>query len=232
MIITPGGNRSGVQNLQNVSALYKALATADKGKVSESNVQQASGDAIFTKLSSMIESYSAKLTDLQDGITRKQTAQQGLQDISGGLAEMKQLFSGDQKESIGNRVSEILSSIDKSVGEATFDGEPLLSGFDSSSLGLDAIAQDPAGAMARLDSAMAAVQDKSGTISEELGNLESEVRNLEVGRQNAVSADTAVREMQFATNLLSLTNEKIGSEEVSGLFTKSINMDKILDLLS
>ena len=194
MIITPGGNRSGVIGLLNVNSKYKALqkSTDDKAVDAGSTIDTS---AVTDRLGKLAESFTARIGQLQESISRNQSSASGLSDISESLGQARELLveagtenvSQERLQEIGQEISGLVDQINATAENTLFEGVSLLDKFNSADLGVAELSLDHKG-LAAVAKAIDEVTQASSGIQENIDGLAEQLQRVEVSQENVVSA--------------------------------------------
>jgi chemotaxis protein histidine kinase CheA len=226
MIITPGADRNGVQNLLNVNSKYKAFNKKDDNSGSSQNVKNSNAASfIVDSIMSSSLPLSERITQLQNDISNNQTRQNGLSDISSALHTLKgAVDTGSSKDIEG-----ALASIEKAVEAAVYEDKSLLEDFSLENLKLTN--SDGTVNMESLEKASAKADTQQKEVVSGLKSAEHELRGLEISRQNSFSAAALVRDSNFANELLSMTSSQLSDAQSQMQGFGNLNFQSVMELL-
>jgi flagellin len=120
--------------------MESAMERMSSGKRINSSMDDAAGLAIGNRMTSQIEGLNQAIRNANDGISLAQTAEGTLDAHSGILQRMRVLaiqaandtYSSLDKQTLNNEVSQLKEEINRNVSQASFNGQQILDGTNTS----------------------------------------------------------------------------------------------------
>jgi len=204
----------------------------------------AAGLGISERMRSQIRSYEVAGRNAQDGVSLTQTAEGALQEVSNNLTRMRELaiqaangtLTTTDRTTIDTEFQELIAEIDRTSGEASFNGLNLLNGSLASidlQVGIDAgdtitinlpdataatlgiagldvtTAANASTALAALDTAINSVSTSRGELGAGQNRMNSVIASIANTRENLSAAESRIRDVDVATETADLTRNTI-----------------------
>ena len=127
---------------QSRSALEQAMERLSTGSKINSAGDDAAGLAISTRMESQVRGLEAAISNANDGISLLQTAEGAMEEITAMLQRMRELAiqssngvnNQSDRDALNAEAQQLLSEIDRVVGETTFNKQAILDGSMSTQL--------------------------------------------------------------------------------------------------
>ena len=121
---------------QSRSALEQAMERLSSGSRINSAGDDAAGLSISTRMDSQIRGLEAAISNANDGISLLQTAEGAMEEITSMLQRMRELAvqssngvnNASDREALNAEAQQLLSEIDRVVGNTTFNNQAILDG--------------------------------------------------------------------------------------------------------
>ena len=121
---------------QSRSALEQAMERLSSGSRINSAGDDAAGLSISTRMDSQIRGLEAAISNANDGISLLQTAEGAMEEITAMLQRMRELAvqssngvnNASDREALNAEAQQLLSEIDRVVGDTTFNNQAILDG--------------------------------------------------------------------------------------------------------
>jgi len=233
------------RNLGNVTTrLQGNFSRLASGLRIATSADDAAGLGISERMRSQIRSFSVARRNAQDGVSLTQTAEGSLQEVSNILNRMRELsvqaangtLSTNDRATIDNEFSELVSEVDRIASQTTFNGVQILDGsvatvdlqvginagetiaaamqdVTASTLSIDALQTDTAAnassAITALDTAIGSVNTSRGTLGATQNRLTSTINSIANVRENLSAAESRIRDVDVATETADLTRNTI-----------------------
>ena len=196
----------------------------------------AAGLVISQKLRAESSGLKQSVRNAQDGISFVQTAEGALDEVGGMLNRMRDLTvqylngtqDGDSQEAIQAEFDALGAEILRIGSSTEFAGKGVFNGtaavdFQVGNADTDQISVDVGtighttsgakveadGTLALLDADIEAVSEKRGDLGAVQNRLESTVRNLSVTSENLAAAESRIRDVDVAEEMMSFTRSQI-----------------------
>ena len=116
-----------------------AMERMSSGSRINSSMDDAAGLAIGNRMTSQIDGLNQAIRNANDGISLAQTAESSLDSHSGILQRMRVLavqaandtYSSTDRKTLNNEIVQLKEEFNRSVGQATFNGQKILDGSNS-----------------------------------------------------------------------------------------------------
>lgn len=251
MALTVNTNVASINAQRNLSQVTDKLSRnysrLSSGLRIATAADDAAGMAISERLRAQVRSLNRAQLNANDGVSIVQTAEGALNEVSSMLIRMRELaiqanngtLSGQDKDSLQNEFSNLISEIDRISQATKFNQVQLLDGststltlqvgsgtttnvdtitmnlsnMRSATLGIDTIDIGSTGnvttAIAAIDSAIDTVTSTRGTFGAVQNRLTSTITNLGVSIENISAAESRIRDVDVAYETAELTKNQI-----------------------
>lgn len=221
--------QNNLQKLQ--STLPKTMAKLASGLQINTAADNAAGLAIATQMTSDVNAYATSIRNVNDGISMAQTAEGAMDEIGNGLQRVRELamqaksgqYSPEDVKYMQQEADAVLSEIDRTASQTTFNGQKLLDGSFSKNIAVGTSPEDK-GINVSVDSMKV---DKLGI---DANNSLANVMSSQAGQQGTGSAslttnpDQAIKIVDAAMSQVSGAKSKLGA--VSNRFDSALkNLD-------
>lgn len=204
----------------------------------------AAGLGVSERMRAQIRGFGVAYRNAQDGISMAETAEGALQEVSNMLVRMRELavqaangtLSAGDRTVINTEYQALLAEIDRTAGEATFNGVVLLNGTTASAaiqVGIDAgdtisltlpdtrsatllintssvtSVANANTAMGLLDTAINTVSTARGTLGAQQNRINSTIATVLNIRENMSAAESRIRDVDIAAETADLTRNTI-----------------------
>lgn len=233
------------KNLNNTTQkLGQSFARLSTGLRITTAADDAAGLAISERLRSQVRSLEQAGRNANDGISLVQTAEGALDETSQILTRLREIsvqasngtLSSDDKTTLNQEFTDLVSEIDRISGSANFNGVSLLnssnavsiqvgtgttagtdtinvslSSATASSLGLSSlnVSTGASAALSALDTAINSVSSIRGTLGAAQNRLTSTINNLNNQVENLSAANSRIRDVDVARETANLTRNTI-----------------------
>jgi flagellin len=226
------------RNLQATSAhVAKSMERLSSGFRINRAADDAAGLAISERMRSQIRGLAQTQRNIQDGVSLVQTAEGNLDEVHSMLQRVRELavqykngtLSSSDQAAIQTEVNQLASEIERIGTSAKFNGITLLANSgtvtfqvgvnDNDSITVSTISLgsvvgsfsglSAAGAISAVDAAITAVSSARATFGAVQNRLEHSLAANSVYRENLVSAESRIRDVDMASEMVELTKNQI-----------------------
>lgn len=241
-------------NVANAQA--KSMEKLSSGKRINRAGDDAAGLSISEKMRSQIKGLSQASRNAQDGISLIQTAEGAMDEVSNMLVRMKELsvqkatgtYSTADKTNIGSEMTALKAEITNIQTTTKFNGEGVLTAAGTRNIAIShdgattlavangdistAVALTSSSAGTAIDSAIDAVNKSRADLGALQNRLESTVRNLDTTGENLMAAESRVRDVDMAKEMMQFTKNNILSQAAQSMLSQANqNPQSVLQLL-
>jgi flagellin len=240
---------------QVANAQAKSMEKLSSGKRINRAGDDAAGLSISEKMRSQIRGLTQASRNAQDGISLIQTAEGAMDEVSNMLVRMKELavqratgtYSTTDKGNIDSEVTALKTEITNIQSTTKFNGQTVLNGGTRNiAISHDggvtmavadgdistAVALTTSSTGANIDAAIDAVNTSRSNLGALQNRLESTVRNLDTTAENLQAAESRVRDVDMAKEMMSFTKNNILSQAAQSMLAQANqNPQGVLQLL-
>ena len=197
----------------------------------------AAGLSISEKLRAQTKGLAQAQRNAQDGISLIQTGEGALNETHSVLQRMRELLveahngtlSSDDKTAVNSELTQLGQEVDRIATQTKFNGTAVLntatpvtlqigansgetldvtlSKMDATTLGVNAV--DSTTDIATIDTAISTVSAQRGTFGALQNRLEHTIANLGVAQENTMSAESRIRDVDMASEMVNFTKTGI-----------------------
>ncbi|QQE74110.1 flagellin [Brevibacillus composti] len=217
----------------NVLGSSKSMEKLSSGLRINRAADDAAGLSISEKMRGQIRGLQQASRNAQDGISLIQTAEGALDEVSNMLVRMKELnvqkangtYNDDDKANIDLELDALGDEIDNIISTTEFNGLKILNGTTAADIAIshdasvtlkidvakldDAKGLDKDKGVANIEKAITAVNTQRATYGAQQNRLESTVRNLNSTAENLQAAESRIRDVDMAAEMMKLTKNNI-----------------------
>ena len=219
------------------SAIAKSMERLSSGFRINRAADDAAGLAISERMRSQVRGLAQTTRNIQDGVSLVQTAEGNLDEVHSMLQRVRELavqykngtLSASDQAAIQTEVNQLASEIERIGTSAKFNGITLLAASgtvtfqvgvnDAESITVSTISLGStvgsfstlsgAAAISAIDSAITAVSSARATFGAVQNRLEHSLSANAVYRENLVAAESRVRDVDMASEMVNLTKFQI-----------------------
>lgn len=244
------------RQMRNVTgAQSKSMEKLSSGKRINRAGDDAAGLSISEKMRSQIRGLTQASRNAQDGISLIQTAEGAMDEVSNMLVRMKELavqkatgtYSTTDKANIDSEVTALKAEITNIQTTTKFNGTDVLNGGTrdiaiSHDGGVTltvadgdisaAVALTTASTGADIDAAIDSVNTSRSNLGALQNRLESTVRNLDATNENLQAAESRIRDVDMAKEMMTFTKNNILMQATQSMLAQANqNPQGVLQLL-
>jgi len=226
------------RNLFNTSmALSKSMEKLSSGLRINRAADDAAGLSISERMRSQINGLAQANRNIQDGVSLVQTAEGNLDEVHSMLQRVRELavqykngtLSSSDQAAIQTEVNQLASEIERIGTSAKFNGITLLANSgavtfqvgagDGETINVSTISLGSvlgsfttlsgASAISAIDAAIGAVSSARATFGAVQNRLEHAMASTQVYQENLTSAESRVRDVDMASEMVELTKNQI-----------------------
>jgi flagellin len=226
------------RNLQATSTnVAKSMERLSSGFRINRAADDAAGLAISERMRSQVRGLAQTQRNIQDGVSLVQTAEGNLDEVHSMLQRVRELavqykngtLSSSDQAAIQTEVNQLASEIERIGTSAKFNGITLLASAgtvtfqvgvnDNDSITVSTISLGSsvgsfstlsgAGAISAIDAAITAVSSARATFGAVQNRLEHSLTSNSVYRENLVSAESRIRDVDMAAEMVNMTKFQI-----------------------
>jgi flagellin len=239
------------RNLSKTSmAVSKSMARLSSGYRINSAADDAAGLGISESMRSQVRGLAQAQRNIQDGISMVQTAEGNLDEVHSMLQRVRELavqyqngsLDTNAKTSIQNEVNQLASEISRIGGSAAFNGTKLLNNTSTVSFQVGANDGEQIGvslvnlstqvgtsytklssgtALADIDTAISNVSTSRATFGAVQNRLEHSLGVSAAYQENLTSAESRIRDVDMAEEMVSLTKNQILSQAGTAMLSQA-----------
>ena len=232
-------SNNAAKSMERLSSGYRINRAAD----------DAAGLAISERMRAQINGVDQANRNAQDGISMVQTAEGSLDEVHSMLQRVRELavqfkngsLSDNDRNAIQTEVNQLASEIERIGSSAKFNGISLLSGSgsvtfqvgvnDNDSITVSTISLGStvgsfstlsgANAISAIDAAITAVSSARATFGAVQNRLEHSLTANSVYRENLVSAESRIRDVDMAAEMVEFTKNQILSQAGTSMLAQA-----------
>ena len=239
------------RNLNKTSmAVSKSMARLSSGYRINSAADDAAGLGISESMRSQVRGLAQAQRNIQDGISMVQTAEGNLDEVHSMLQRVRELavqykngsLDTNAQTSIQNEVNQLASEISRIGSSAAFNGINLLNGTSTVSFQVGANDGEQIGvslvnlatqvgtsyttlssstALADIDTAIKNVSSSRATFGAVQNRLEHSLGVSAAYQENLTSAESRIRDVDMAEEMVSLTKNQILSQAGTAMLSQA-----------
>lgn len=241
---------------QNVKAVAKSTEKLSSGYQVNRAADDAAGLSISEKMRNQIRGINQAVKNSEDGVSLIQTAEGNMNEIHSILQRMGELAnkaandvnSADERDSINDEITELVSEIDSISQKAEFNGTKLLTGsfsgkylqvgansgqnmkidiskMDAASLGVSALSvsshASASQSMSKITEAIKTVSAARSLLGAKQNRLGYTINNLENYSENLTSAESTIRDTDMAAEMTNYTKTSILQQAAQSMLAQA-----------
>ncbi len=227
----------------NNSATSKSIEKLSSGLRINRAADDAAGLSISEKMRGQIRGLTQASRNAQDGISRIQTAEGALNEVSNMLVRMKELavqkangtYNTDDKSNLNLEMTSLGAEIDNIINNTKFNGSAVIGtnakivisddGTTSLTIASTALAASKTlgsnSTVTNIESAITAVNSQRATYGSQQNRLESTVRNLNTTVENLQAAESRIRDTDMANEMATFTKNNILQQAATAMLAQA-----------
>ena len=227
----------------NNSATAKSIEKLSSGLRINRAADDAAGLSISEKMRGQIRGLTQASRNAQDGISRIQTAEGALNEVSNMLVRLKELavqkangtYNADDKTNLGLEMDSLGDEIDNIFNNTKFNGTAVLSTVStiiisddgttnlsiSSTSGTNIKGLSNSSTVTSIENAIKAVNTARATYGSQQNRLESTVRNLNTTVENLQAAESRIRDTDMANEMATFTKNNILQQAATAMLAQA-----------
>ena len=227
----------------NNSATSKSIEKLSSGLRINRAADDAAGLSISEKMRGQIRGLSQASRNAQDGISRIQTAEGALNEVSNMLVRLKELavqkangtYNQDDKDNLDLEMNSLGDEIDNIIDNTKFNGTAVLgtsakiaiSDDGTTSLTIAAASLGTSqgltssSAVSDIENAIITVNTARSTYGSQQNRLESTVRNLNTTVENLQAAESRIRDTDMANEMATFTKNNILQQAATAMLAQA-----------
>jgi len=227
-----GVNQTAVsKNMEKLSSGYRINRAGD----------DAAGLSISEKMRGQIRGLTQASRNAQDGISFIQTAEGALNEVSSMLTRLKELavqkasgtYSADDITNLELEMTQLGEAADKIITDtkfnniAVFDGEidVVISDDDTDTFAvgydLDALGITSSSSSEDIEDAITSINEARATLGSQQNRLEHTINNLGTTTENLVAAESRIRDVDMASEMMEMTKNNILSQAAQAMIAQA-----------
>lgn len=227
-----GVNQSAVsKNMEKLSSGYRINRAGD----------DAAGLSISEKMRGQIRGLSQASRNAQDGISFIQTAEGALNEVSSMLTRLKELavqkesgtYSTDDVTNLELEMTQLGTEIDKIISDTKFNTIDVFGGAidvvisdddtDVVAIGATVAAQtlSATSTSAQIETSIGAINTARSTFGAHQNRLEHTINNLGTTTENLVAAESRIRDVDMASEMMELTKNNILAQAAQAMIAQA-----------
>lgn len=227
-----GVNQSAVsKNMEKLSSGYRINRAGD----------DAAGLSISEKMRGQIRGLTQASRNAQDGISFIQTAEGALNEVSSMLTRLKELsvqkasgtYSATDVTNLELEMTQLGTAADKIITDTKFNGIGVFtaainvvisdSDTDTFSVGTSvaALALTSSSTTANIETAIGTVNTARSTFGAHQNRLEHTINNLGTTTENLVAAESRIRDVDMASEMMEMTKNNILSQAAQAMIAQA-----------
>lgn len=227
-----GVNQSAVsKNMEKLSSGYRINRAGD----------DAAGLSISEKMRGQIRGLTQASRNAQDGISFIQTAEGALNEVSSMLTRLKELsvqkangtYSSEDVTNLELEMTQLGTAADKIITDTKFNGTTVFAGAidvvisdddtDTFAVGTSvaALALTSASTTANIETAIGTVNTARSTFGAHQNRLEHTINNLGTTTENLVAAESRIRDVDMASEMMEMTKNNILSQAAQAMIAQA-----------
>ena len=227
----------------NNSSVSKSIEKLSSGLRINRAADDAAGLSISEKMRGQIRGLTQASRNAQDGISRIQTAEGALNEVSNMLVRMKELavqkangtYNNDDKSNLDLEMNSLGDEIDNIISNTKFNGSAVLgtnakiaiSDDGTTSLTIATATLASAGSLgstskvSAIETAIKVVNSQRATYGSQQNRLESTVRNLNTTVENLQAAESRIRDTDMANEMATFTKNNILQQAATAMLAQA-----------
>ena len=227
----------------NNSATSKSIEKLSSGLRINRAADDAAGLSISEKMRGQIRGLTQASRNAQDGISRIQTAEGALNEVSNMLVRMKELavqkangtYNADDKSNLNLEMDSLGDEIDNIIDNTKFNGQAVIgtkadiiisdNGTTALTIASTALAASKTlgsgSSVTNIESAITAVNSQRATYGSQQNRLESTVRNLNTTVENLQAAESRIRDTDMANEMATFTKNNILQQAATAMLAQA-----------
>jgi len=227
-----GVNQTAVsKNMEKLSSGYRINRAGD----------DAAGLSISEKMRGQIRGLTQASRNAQDGISFIQTAEGALNEVSSMLTRLKELsvqkasgtYSATDVTNLELEMTQLGTAADKIITDTKFNGTTVFAGAidvvisdddtDTFAVGTSvaALALTSASTTANIETAIGTVNTARSTFGAHQNRLEHTINNLGTTTENLVAAESRIRDVDMASEMMEMTKNNILSQAAQAMIAQA-----------
>ncbi len=227
-----GVNQTAVsKNMEKLSSGYRINRAGD----------DAAGLSISEKMRGQIRGLTQASRNAQDGISFIQTAEGALNEVSSMLTRLKELsvqkangtYSSEDVTNLELEMTQLGTAADKIITDTKFNGTTVFTGAidvvisdddtDTFAVGttVAALSLTSASTTANIETAIDAVNTARSTFGAHQNRLEHTINNLGTTAENLVAAESRIRDVDMASEMMEMTKNNILSQAAQAMIAQA-----------
>jgi len=227
-----GVNQSAVsKNMEKLSSGYRINRAGD----------DAAGLSISEKMRGQIRGLTQASRNAQDGISFIQTAEGALNEVSSMLTRLKELsvqkasgtYSTTDVTNLELEMTQLGTAADKIITDTKFNGTTVFTGAidvvisdddtDTFAVGTSvaALSLTSASTTANIETAIGTVNTARSTFGAHQNRLEHTINNLGTTTENLVAAESRIRDVDMASEMMEMTKNNILSQAAQAMIAQA-----------
>lgn len=227
-----GVNQSAVsKNMEKLSSGYRINRAGD----------DAAGLSISEKMRGQIRGLTQASRNAQDGISFIQTAEGALNEVSSMLTRLKELsvqkasgtYSATDVTNLELEMTQLGTAADKIITDTKFNGTTVFAGAidvvisdsdtDTFAVGTSvaALSLTSASTTANIETAIGTVNTARSTFGAHQNRLEHTINNLGTTTENLVAAESRIRDVDMASEMMEMTKNNILSQAAQAMIAQA-----------
>ena len=211
------------------NALDKSLGFLSSGSKLGSAANDASGLTIADQLSAQVSGLGQMIMNANDGIGMIQIADGAMSGINDNMSKIRELtlkasspiMNSANREAIQNEINGLMESSNQIAQSTSYNGINLLNGGDGSladvgsinNASIDVTTEDGlSSALETIDGALGDINKILTDLGASQNKLVSEIRNTSVSQINAASAESQIRDVDFAAESANFSQQNLMSQ--------------------
>ena len=224
-------SNNGAKSIEKLSSGYRINRAGD----------DAAGLSISEKMRGQIRGLTQASRNAQDGISFIQTAEGALNEVSSMLTRLKELsvqkasgtYSATDVTNLELEMTQLGTAADKIITDTKFNGTTVFAGAidvvisdddtDTFAVGTSvaALALTSASTTANIETAIGTVNTARSTFGAHQNRLEHTINNLGTTTENLVAAESRIRDVDMASEMMEMTKNNILSQAAQAMIAQA-----------
>ncbi len=227
----------------NNSNVSKSIEKLSSGLRINRAADDAAGLSISEKMRGQIRGLTQASRNAQDGISRIQTAEGALNEVSNMLVRLKELavqkangtYNTEDKDNLNLEMSELGKEIDNIIDKTKFNGTAVLGssakiaisddGTTSLTIATASLSSSKSlgsgSEVGDIEEAIKTVNKQRATYGSQQNRLESTVRNLNTTVENLQAAESRIRDTDMANEMATFTKNNILQQAATAMLAQA-----------
>lgn len=227
-----GVNQSAVsKNMEKLSSGYRINRAGD----------DAAGLSISEKMRGQIRGLTQASRNAQDGISFIQTAEGALNEVSSMLTRLKELavqkesgtYSSDDVTNLELEMTQLGTAADKIISDTKFNNIAVFTGTinvvisdddtDTLAIGqtVGALNLSSTSTTSSVETAIGTINTARSTLGAQQNRLEHTINNLGTTTENLVAAESRIRDVDMASEMMEMTKNNILSQAAQAMIAQA-----------